>query len=145
MADEPLSKPNTTAALPRVRDAQFREVYANASFTGLSPYDITITFSKTTDFAGQQQMQVDQVAVTVSPQHFKAMCNSLNETLKAYENVFGKLEIPDSDTRPVSDASQIEARILDARHKAQAAREPASSSSLTEKKRSRRSRGASQH
>ena len=147
MADEPVSKPTAPAALPRVRDPQFREVHANASFTGLSPFDVTLTFSKATDFSGQQQMQVDQVSVTLSPQHFKGFCRSVNETLKAYENVFGVLQIPDSDTRPVTEAPQIEAMIRAGRTQKEEMRDastPSSSAPSTEKPRpSRRSRGAS--
>ena len=39
------SAPATIGGLPRIRDPQFREVYSNASFTGLSPFDITLTLS----------------------------------------------------------------------------------------------------
>jgi hypothetical protein len=88
-------------------------------------------------------MQVDQVAVTVSPQHFKALCQSLNETLMAYESAFGELKIPESDTRPLRDASQIEKLITAARERMAVLRDEPITSSSTEKKRpSRRSRGA---
>ena len=57
-------------------------------------------FAKATDVGGGQTVQVDQVAVTVSPQHFKALCNSFVETLKAYENSFGELRILQADVAP---------------------------------------------
>jgi hypothetical protein len=144
MADAPATKPGAAPAISRLRDPQFREIYTNASFTGLTPFDITITFSRASDFSGQT-VHLDQVAVTMSPQHFKGFCKSLNETMTAYESVFGALQIPDSDTRPLTDASQIEAMILETRRKNEELRQPTSKllSSPTEKKRpSRRSRGA---
>lgn len=95
---------------------------------------------------GGQTVQVDQVAVTVSPQHFKALCKSLNETLMAYENAFGKLNIPDSDITPSRDAAQIERMIQKVRDEragiAQEGGDSTTSSSTGKKRPSKRSRGA---
>lgn len=153
MADGPVTQPTANAPIPRVRDPQFREVYANTCFTGLSPFDVTLTFAKTTDMAGQA-LQVDQVSVTVSPQHFKALCRSLNQTMEAYEKVFGNLQIPDSDTAPTVSSEQIEKLIVQNRDKARAnaaaaiaaaTSSPTSVPSSTAKKRlSKRSRGGDQ-
>jgi Protein of unknown function (DUF3467) len=155
VADEPGTQPAAApvTGLPRIRDPQFREVYANASFTGMGPFDVTIIFAKSGDFAGQQ-MIVDQVAVTMSPQHFKNVCRAMNEALKAYENVFGALKTPDADLAPLRTAEQIEKVLREHRTKAAAIRQVAAppgassnvASSSTEKKPpSRRSRGASRH
>jgi hypothetical protein len=141
MADEPISKPTGSTAIPRIRDPQFREVYANASFTGLTPFDVTLIFSRASDLAGQS-VQVDQVAVTLSPQHFKGFCRSINETLKAYEKVFGVLQIPDSDIRPLTEAPQIEKMILNTRQKVEEARRLMTLSSTEKKQPSRQSRRA---
>lgn len=149
MADETNTEPAVGApGLPRVRDQQFRELYSNASFTSLGPFDVTITFAKTGDFGGQVVV-VDQVSVAMSPQHFKSFCLSVTETLTAYETVFGALAIPDSDVAPTMLAPQIAKSIREARERAAAIRArlnlPAPATSSTEKKRpSRRSRGASQ-
>jgi hypothetical protein len=72
------------------------------------------------------------MSVTFSPQHFKALCRSLNETLTAYESVFGKLSIPDEDTRPSRDAAQIEETVRSRRKEFHEAR--AITISSTEKK-----------
>ncbi len=147
MADEANIQPIANIGIPRVRDQQYREVYCNGTFIGMSPYDITLFLTKATDIGGGQNVLVDQVAVIMSPQHFKQFCRSASETLKAYESVFGELKIPDADIQPATKAEKIESMLLDARARAAAAREainakPATSS--TEKKRpSRRSRGAS--
>jgi hypothetical protein len=143
MADPASSQP-ITSGIPRIRDPEFREVYANASLTALSPFDITLTFAKSSDVAGQA-MQIDQVSVTVSPQHFKALCGSLVETLKAYEASFGELTIPDSDIRPLRDAEQMAQLIKENRDKTAAAREALISSSTEKKPPGKRSRAVRKH
>jgi len=92
------------------------------------------------DFSGQP-VQVDQVAVAMSPQHFKALVKSLNETLTAYERTFGALTIPESDIQPTFNASQIEENIQAGREARKAATE-AMVSSIEKKPPSKRSRGA---
>jgi hypothetical protein len=132
-----------TPNIPRIRDPGFRDVYANVSLTGLTPYDLTLIFAKTGEFNGQP-VQNELVSVTMSPQHFKAFCRSASETLKAYEAVFGELKIPDSDTAPVRDASQIETLVREGKEKAAAAMKAmVAASSPTEKQPpAKRSRGA---
>jgi hypothetical protein len=66
---------------------------------------------------------------------------------KAYENAFGELKIPESETKPQRDAAEIEHLIAEAREKKRAAQEALTSTpSSTEKKPpAKRSRGASEH
>jgi hypothetical protein len=114
----------------------------------MGPFDITLTFSKSGDFAGQMMM-VDLMSVALSPQHFKNFCQVANATLQAYEKVFGTLQIPDLDTSPGFTAEQLENMLREARNKAAAARAVAASatppaSSSGKKRPSRRSRGAAQ-
>ena len=63
----------------RFRDPQYREVYSNVSMTSLSPFDITIVFQKMMEVAPGQPAIVDQVAVSFSPQQFKALVKSFTE------------------------------------------------------------------
>jgi hypothetical protein len=113
----------------------------------MSPYDVTLYFTKATDIGGGQNALVDQVAVIMSPQHFKQFCGSVTESLKAYENVFGELKIPEADVEPATKAEKIESMLIDARGKAAALRElinaPKPTSSTEKKRPSRQSRGAS--
>jgi hypothetical protein len=112
----------------------------------MGPFDVTVTFSKSQDVAGQT-MVIDQGAVSFSPQHFKNFCLTAIESLKAYENVFGELKIPESDIAAVTSTEQIEAMLKAARDARRAIIAGASNpsrnaSSSTEKKQpSRRSRG----
>jgi Protein of unknown function (DUF3467) len=106
------------AQLPRARDAQFREVYANMSQTQLGPFDITLLFQKGMEITPGQMAAVDQVAVVLAPQHFKALVRSLTETLSAYETVFGILQIPETDITPQKNAAEITKAIEDLRAKA---------------------------
>jgi hypothetical protein len=93
-----------------------------------------------------QKMLSDQVAVSLSPQHFKNVVLSMNETLKAYERVFGTLTIPESDVAPANTADQLEKMMVEARETLAAQREARSetsrpSSSATQPP-AKRSRGA---
>jgi hypothetical protein len=96
-----------TSSLSRVRDPQYREVYSNNSQTTLGAFDISITFQRLSEILPGQQAIVDQVFVTLSPQHFKGLVRSLNETLSAYETAFGKLNIQDTETIPQKSAIEI--------------------------------------
>lgn len=146
MADEANIQPMANTGVPRLRDQQFREVYANGTFTGMTPYDITLFFTKATDIGGGQNALVDQVAVIMSPQHFKQFCRSVSKSLKAYETVFGELNIPEGDIEPATKAQKIESMLIEARAKAAALRSsinaPNSTSSTEKKRPSARSRGA---
>jgi hypothetical protein len=116
---ETTNSPVIAAQLPRGRDAQFREVYSNMSLTQLGPFDITLTFQKASEAVPGQLAAIDQVAVVLAPQHFKALVRSLNETLQAYETIYGALTIPDADTSPQRNAAEIVEMVKTLKEKAQ--------------------------
>jgi Protein of unknown function (DUF3467) len=113
MADDP--KVTVVTQLPRARDPLYRELYSNSSVTMLGTFDITVLFQRQSELNPGQPVALDQVAVVFAPQHFKALVRSLNETLTAYEAVYGVLAIPDQDTAPRNNASDIEKVIRSAR------------------------------
>ena len=110
--------------LQRLRDHQYRDLYANASLTTLGPFDVTLIFQKIGDIGGGQLATVDLASVTMSPQHFKGFVRSLNETLVAYEKTFGELKIPDADTRPLKSAEEIVEMLRAARPSPPSSNEP---------------------
>jgi hypothetical protein len=89
-------------------------------------------FQKLSEVTPGQPAVLDQVAVSFSPQQFKALVRSLGETLKGYESVFGELAIPDADTGPFKTAEQISESIAAGRREAQEAK--AADASSTAKK-----------
>jgi hypothetical protein len=99
----------------RVRDPQYRDIYANNSQTNIGPFDLSILFQKASEIVPGQMGIVDQVLVSLSPQHFKALVRSLNETLSAYESVFGELSISEADTAPQKTALEIAGMVNDYR------------------------------
>jgi hypothetical protein len=109
------------------------------SLTGLGPFDITLTFQKGSEIMPGQMAAVDLVAVVMAPQHFKAFVRSLNQTLEAYETLFGALTIPDTETTPAKTADEIVEIMKTVREKA-----AATSSSIEPPPPSKRSRGAHQ-
>ena len=129
------TEPNAVSQLPRGRDPQYREVYSNMTLSHLSPFDITILFQKASEVVPGQMGAMDQVAVTFSPQHFKALVKSLSETLQAYETAFGALTISDADIAPMRNAAEIVAIL-------QAVKAKTQPSSTEPKPRAKRSRAA---
>jgi len=129
VADSPLiaSSALLNTAL-RLRDPQYRDVYSNGSSISISPFDVSIIFQKMSEVSPGQPGLVDQVGVTLSPQQFKALVRSLSETLKAFEESFGGLTIPESDTRPTKTADEISKSIAEARKRAEETRSNLSSS-----------------
>ncbi len=85
------------------RSPAFISVYSNHSRMAMSPWDITVTFAVTQDLAIGKVTLEDQVALRLSPQHFKALCVSFAKTLKAWESRFGEVKIP-PETGQIADA-----------------------------------------
>jgi hypothetical protein len=105
--DDPQSGSTNPHQRARVRESQYREIYSNVSQTSMSPFDITLLFQKMSELDPGKLGITDLMSVTMSPQHFKGFVRSLNETLAAYEQAFGKLTILDQDTKPTLNADQI--------------------------------------
>jgi Protein of unknown function (DUF3467) len=115
MADKsPASADN---ALQRFRDPQFRELYANQAFVSMSPFDISMTFSKLAEITPAQQGFLDQVNITVSPQQLKSILRVLTNTLEAYEEHFGRLYIPDEEIEPQFSKEDLSKLISESRKK----------------------------
>jgi hypothetical protein len=132
-----MAETQSFAQVLRVRDPQYRDTYANSSQTNIGPFDLSILFQKASEIVPGQMGVVDQVSVSFSPQHFKALVRSLNETLAAYESAFGELNISDADTAPQKTAPEIVAMVNDSRKARNAA-----TSSNEPLQPSKRSRGA---
>lgn len=111
------SQPNANITAPRIRASDYKEVYSNSSVNSLTPFDVTICFQRLSELAPGHVCVLDQVSVTMAPQHFKAVVRSMVEVLAAYEASFGKLEISDADTAPGRVASEI-SEMIDANRKA---------------------------
>jgi hypothetical protein len=132
-----MAETQSFAQVLRVRDPQYRDTYANSSQTNIGPFDLSILFQKASEIVPGQMGVVDQVSVSFSPQHFKALVRSLNETLAAYESAFGELNISDADTAPQKTAPEVVAMVNDSRKARNAA-----TSSNEPLRPSKRSRGA---
>jgi hypothetical protein len=129
--------------IPRIRDQQYRDVYANSHSMGIGPYDITITFQRMSEIIPGQPGFIDMIAIILSPQNFKGFVRAASEVLKAYENVFGPLAIPDQETTPTRSAIELEGMIKAARNAAAATIAKANPSSTAPPQPSKRSRGVS--
>ena len=85
----------TTIVGKAIKATDFKVVYCNAMRMGAGPYDVQIMFGSMREQNGPEEQAVEeQVMVIMSPQHAKAMINSLRVTIETYENTFGF--IPDA-------------------------------------------------
>ena len=128
------SQQNANITAPRIRAPDYKEVYSNSSVNSLTPFDVTICFQRLSELAPGQVCVLDQVSVTMAPQHFKAVVRSMVEVLAAYEASFGRLEISDADTAPGKSASEISKMIDDNRKAAASLREGANKKVITQKR-----------
>ena len=119
---------NAESTIPRLRDAQFRDLYANQIFVSMSPFDVSVTFSKNTEIAPGQQGLIDLANVTISPQQLKSVVRVLTDTLAAYENNFGRLSIDDSYIEPQLSKEELSELISESRAKNIEARKKAKAS-----------------
>jgi hypothetical protein len=68
-------------------------VYCNNSEMGLTPWDIRIKFMEVFDREGDNAVIRRHGTVVFSPQHAKAMLESLAETIRVYEEKFGEIDL----------------------------------------------------
>ena len=96
MTPDPVAHgPVMTITAQPVKSPDFKIVYSNATRMGAGPYDIQIMFGSIRERTGpDDQVVEEQVMVMMSPQHAKAMLNSLRITVETYESNFGS--IPDA-------------------------------------------------
>ena len=91
----------------RVRSPEFKEYYANGLLTRVGPFDVTLVFTQNTEISPGVPAQAEQATVTMSPMQCKSMVNSLIETMTAYENTFGKINLPAELMAPAFKANQL--------------------------------------
>jgi hypothetical protein len=78
--------------VPEVRRAsQFVSVYANNVALRASNWDFRLTFGELID-DGERGIVEQHVAVTMSPQHAKAMLLAFSDQVTRYEKTFGEIK-----------------------------------------------------
>ena|ERR1700722_4813050 len=100
-----------------INSPDFKEIYCNSTQTRLSQWDIGLLFGQMKQGKNNTAIHESHVAVTMSPQHFKAVVNSLNAMLNAWETQFGTINFK-PDFVQSSTEEQINKAIIDAQTKA---------------------------
>ena len=78
-----------------IKAPDYKVAYCNTLRMGAGPYDIQMMFGAIRERNGpEDQVVEEQMLIIVSPQHAKAMFNSLRITIETYETNFGV--IPDA-------------------------------------------------
>ncbi len=74
---------------------QYREIYANFSRIGMSPWDISIIFGTLNDVvAGKRPSVTSEAAIRMSPNQFKAFAIGLPLIMAEWEARFGEINVP---------------------------------------------------
>jgi hypothetical protein len=75
------------------RDQNYRVVFANQSRIRLNPTEVSLTFSYMDEAPPGQTLLTEQVTITLTPEHTKALMLSLVEILKLFEKEYGHIFI----------------------------------------------------
>ena len=92
-----IEEPTPVAAeaheLDSVRADNFIKVYANSAQIETSVWDFKIIFGEIAKVGSKLAIE-QSVAVSMSPQHVKALLGVLGSNLREYEKRFGKINVP---------------------------------------------------
>jgi len=79
--------------LETVRSEKFIKIYANAANLEMTPWDFNIIFGELKK--SNDKVVIEQsVAITMSPQHAKALAGVLVGHVKQYEKMVGEINLP---------------------------------------------------
>ena len=88
-----------------IKAPDYKVAYCNTLRMGAGPYDIQMMFGAIRERNGpDDQVVEEQMLVIISPQHAKAMFNSLRITIETYETNFGI--IPDAGAAVIAAAAK---------------------------------------
>lgn len=92
-------KATTSVPGPTLRSSGYQEVYSNGVALRMTPYDLSLVFTKNVFEPDGASHPEEQVQVTMSPFHFKTMITNLQGVIAIYESQFGKLaDVPAAGT-----------------------------------------------
>jgi hypothetical protein len=100
MADP--TKPEQPQELETVRSEKFFKTYANAANLEMTPWDFSLIFGELRK-TGDKVVIEQSVAITMSPQHAKALAGVLVHHVKEYEKQVGEIKMPQ---QPEAQAAQ---------------------------------------
>lgn len=73
------------------RSDTFLSLYANSVNIRLTPWDVQLIFGEILEADERKLVIENHLAVTLSPQHAKALLNALSGQVQAYERQFGEI------------------------------------------------------
>lgn len=79
--------------LPSFRSDNFIKVYANSANIEVTPWDVKFVFGELNRIDNVVKIE-ESVAVTMSPQHAKALLGVLANNIRAYEEQVGEIKLP---------------------------------------------------
>jgi hypothetical protein len=105
MNDSNVSEPQVIDinALQLQNPDNVRPVYSNNATLAIGPWDIRIIFSEVvaSNLTGQVSNEL-RAHITMNPGHAKALISALTQTIEAYEQQFGKINLPSAKPQVLS-------------------------------------------
>jgi hypothetical protein len=93
------------SSTPKITKApDYKVLYSNVVRTGVSPWDVRITFGQVAETTDQTPTAEDQVTVIMAPGQAKAVLGILQTTVQGYESMFGEIK----DITPIMEKAQAE-------------------------------------
>lgn len=93
-------KPVQPTELETFKSEKFSKIYANAANLEMTPWDFSLIFGELKK-TGDKVVIEQSVAVTMSPQHAKALAGVLVTHVKEYEKQVGEIKLPQPpETQP---------------------------------------------
>jgi Protein of unknown function (DUF3467). len=80
--------------IPHHRAADYRSIYANSARLRTSLYDFSFVLGEISADDDKLECE-DRVQIVMSPQHAKVLLAILDRNVRAYEEKFGQLELPE--------------------------------------------------
>jgi len=80
--------------IPKVRDENFLSIYCNATNFLASSHDIQILMAQLEMGPNQTPILRERSSVTMSPSHFKAFAQAVNQQLADWEKDHGEIRLP---------------------------------------------------
>jgi hypothetical protein len=101
---------NNQIQLEQTRSEKFVSIYSNSANVEATPWDFRIVFGELQKTGAGQISKIEQhVAVTMSPQHAKALLGVLHKNVTEYEKHVGEIKLPPD---PQKDANANEPKLI---------------------------------
>jgi hypothetical protein len=95
---------NLTSKPVLTKAPDYKNLYSNVVRSGVTPWDIRITFGQLVESPDNVPGAEDQITVIMSPAQAKAVLGNLQTSIQGYESLFGEIK----DLTPIIEKAKAE-------------------------------------